>query len=168
MNLNASNQEGSGSGRKAGPEGQEEGCARRRAGKKGLVALISVLIARSMGADVRRDPAQKENRLTQKDELRGIYAEAVAEAQISSMIAAKVVILVPDRQLALKAAQEAIAEFEATVLPEIDAEMRPYAESTIRKLREQYAVRPSAQPGSTPAMRLRLVVPKKPEADPAE
>ena len=106
--------------------------------------------------------------MTQKDELRGIYAEAVAEAQISSMIAAKVVVLVPDRQAALKAAQEAIAEFEATVLPEIDAEMRPYAESTIRKLREQYAVRPSAQPGSAPALRLRLVVPKKPEADPAE
>ena len=106
--------------------------------------------------------------MIQKDELRGIYAEAVAEAQISSMIAAKLVALLPDRQLATKAAREAIAEFEATVLPEIDAEMRPHAESTIRKLRQQYAARPSGQPGSAPAMRLRLVVPKKPEADPAE
>ena len=50
----------------------------------------------------------------------------------------------------------------------IDAEMRPFAESTIRKLRQQYAARPSAQAGSAPAVRLRLVVPKKSEADPAE
>lgn len=106
--------------------------------------------------------------MIQKDDLRGIYAEAVAEAQISSMIAAKLVVLLPDRQLATQAAQEAIAEFEATVLPEIDAEMRPYAESTIRKLRGQYAFRPAAQPGSVPPVRLRLVTPKKPEADPAE
>ena len=113
-------------------------------------------------------PAPREKHLIQKDDLRGIYAEAVAEAQISSMIAAKLVILLPDRQLAMKAAQEAIAEFEATVLPEIDAEMRPYAESMIRKLREQYAARPPAKPGSVPVTRLRLVVPKKPEADPAE
>jgi len=106
--------------------------------------------------------------LTQKDELRGIYAEAVAEAQISSKIAAKLVILLPERQLATKAAQEAIAEFEATVLPQIDVEMRPYAESTIRKLRERYAAQPSAEPGSAPVVRLRLVVPKKPEADQAK
>ena len=106
--------------------------------------------------------------MTQKDELRGIYAEAVAEAQISSMIAAKLVVLLTDRQQATQAAQEAIAEFEATVLPEIDAEMRPYAESTIRKLRGQYATRLPAQSGSAPAVRLRLVSSKKPEADPAE
>ncbi len=106
--------------------------------------------------------------MIQKDDLRGIYAEAVAEAQISSMIAAKLLVLLPDRRVAVKAAQEAIAEFEATVLPEIDAEMRPYAESMIRKLREQYAARPPAKPGSAPVTRLRLVVPKKPEADPAE
>lgn len=113
-------------------------------------------------------PAPQENRLTQKDELRGIYAESVAEAQISSLIAEKMLVLVPDRQLAVKAAQEAIAEFEATVLPEIDADMRPHAESIIRKLRERFVPRPPAQPGSTPPVRLRLVskAPKDPGAGP--